>query len=438
MELHDLQEAKLAIQYDVVFARNLPYAEILDNEVPFIDLKTNVLVLSADAANYDSRINKWTLELAGDKRSIKTFIQTHFPYWRGQVEKTDVWPDKNVKMAARDAKRINEARYAATRITIQIRAATLYVIDNMLYDTESVYNQFWEHDIDQFEDEMIGSEHDNIQLIKINDGWATDNHPNPNPATPDFIIDEESLEQAIRDGWVEVVDGRINEAKLYRPTEKKHYKFTGYKNEFMETRDVQHVFSKVDIKQTNTREEAGERWEDVLELYVYETEERAKQIHDTLKKIHNSYKTKVDDYPLAAYGGVYEREGTYGADFHKQARFNAQGYYTEPFINESRYAWSPKNAYEAFEKYEEAKEKISGKQHIHSGNLVLMEAGYFEENRSNDYVANLYFRALTTDCGIAEKWALEFAREYNLPYTEIYCSVVNNYRSQVTIEYRSH
>lgn len=437
MELHDLQEARLATRYDIVYVRNLPHAKILDNDAPFIDLKTNVLVTLVDAANFDSRANRWTIELAGAEESIQEFLTTHFPTWRGRFHKIDMTPerDEEIQQAAKSAKRIMEAKYAATRITIQIRAGCLFVIDNMLYDTESVYNQFdWVHDLAQFEDEMIGSEHDNIQLIKINDGWATDNHPNPNPATPDFIIDEESLEQAIRDGWVEVVDGRINEAKLYQPDEKKYYKFSGYKNEFMETRDVQHVFSKLNIVYTNIREEAGEDWEDVLEIYVHETEERASHTHSTLKKIHNSYKDRIEDYPLAAYFGVYERTVSFGRDdnFHLQDSFGER-----PFVNESRYAWSPKNAYEAFEKYEEAKEKLSGKHTIHGGKLVLMEPGYFEENSGRD-VANLWFRALTTDCEVAKKWATDFANEYNLPYTEIHCSVVNEYRSRVTIEYRSH
>ena len=120
MEMHDLQEAKLANQYHVVFAYNVPYADILNNRdsVPFIDMKSGVLVLSADPADYDRMHDeelrkhvKWSIELAGSEQGINQFLKTNFPGWKGQIHKSDVWPDENVQMAARAAKRITEAKY---------------------------------------------------------------------------------------------------------------------------------------------------------------------------------------------------------------------------------------------------------------------------------------------------------------------------------------
>ncbi len=111
MKLVDLQEVRLAKTWDVVWVEDLPYTKILEH-TPFIDTKTNVLVLSADSFRYTSRgtdearEGHWSAELVGDKRSIKKFLEDNFPIWKGIIHKSTVWTDEAVIMAAREAKRI--------------------------------------------------------------------------------------------------------------------------------------------------------------------------------------------------------------------------------------------------------------------------------------------------------------------------------------------
>jgi len=113
MKLIDLQEVRLTKTWNVVWAESLPYTEILDMvHAPFIDTKTNVLVLSADPFRYTSRgtdearKGHWSVELAGDKRSIKKFLEDNFPNWKGAPRESTVWSDEAVIMAAQNAKRI--------------------------------------------------------------------------------------------------------------------------------------------------------------------------------------------------------------------------------------------------------------------------------------------------------------------------------------------
>ncbi len=112
MKLIDLQEVRLTKTWDVVWAESLPYTEILDTVPPFIDSKTNVLVLSADPYRYASRGTEegrkghWSVELAGDKKSIKKFLEDNFPSWRGIIHKSTVWKDEDVIRAGAAAKRI--------------------------------------------------------------------------------------------------------------------------------------------------------------------------------------------------------------------------------------------------------------------------------------------------------------------------------------------
>lgn len=326
MELHDLQEAKLSTgKYDVIFAYNLPYADILGNResVPFIDMKSGVLVLSADPANYehvhDEELRKhvkWSVELAGSKQGINQFLKNNFPGWRGQIHKSDVWPDENVQRAAKAAKRITEAKYyrrhsiaavekrymeiaknwakqteigidwvslddpghvsamvwahnitdenhfrsvidqffkdngapydelnyvedqddedhdrdyhygwtgvvtytdksdlteakyAAKQITIMITTSYLFLIENMLYDMNTLIEVFQvgnEYEItygELYADDIIGHRHDSFPLVRIKDGYA---HAIPTShGKPDFVIAEESFDQALKEKWIEI------------------------------------------------------------------------------------------------------------------------------------------------------------------------------------------------------------------------------------------
>ena len=112
MKLIDLQEVRLTKTWNVVWAESLPYIEMLEEPAPFIDTKTNVLVLSADPFRYTSRgtdeakKGHWSVELAGDKRSIKKFLEDNFPNWKGVSRESTVWADKDVIRAASAAKRI--------------------------------------------------------------------------------------------------------------------------------------------------------------------------------------------------------------------------------------------------------------------------------------------------------------------------------------------
>ena len=114
---------------------------------------------------------------------------------------------------------LQEAKYAASRITVRVTTDILWVIENLLYDRDTLSDHFrrseydfWKNDgddidlgFDVFEDYVVGWEHDDINLIKIKDGYAHDRSPDPNPPKPDYVILEESFDQAIHDGWLEII-----------------------------------------------------------------------------------------------------------------------------------------------------------------------------------------------------------------------------------------
>ncbi len=114
---------------------------------------------------------------------------------------------------------LQEAKYAASRITVRVTTDILWVIDNFLYDRDALSEYFnkseyntserFDSGIDMgfevFEDYVVGWEHDDINLIKIKDGYAHDRYPDPNPPKPDYVILEESFDQAIEDGWLEII-----------------------------------------------------------------------------------------------------------------------------------------------------------------------------------------------------------------------------------------
>lgn len=105
---------------------------------------------------------------------------------------------------------ICEARYAAQRLTVMIKVSYLFLIENMLYDRAALFNEpqfreFDEEDLDygeKFMDDIIGHEHDSFDLIRIQDGYA---HARPTShGEPDFVIDEESFDHAVKEGWLEI------------------------------------------------------------------------------------------------------------------------------------------------------------------------------------------------------------------------------------------
>ena len=102
---------------------------------------------------------------------------------------------------------LQEAKYAARRITVRILSDILWVLDNLLYDHHTLYDEFnidLEASFEQFEDYVIGFEHDTFNLIKIQDGYAHDRYPDPNPPKPDYVILEESFDQALEKDWLEI------------------------------------------------------------------------------------------------------------------------------------------------------------------------------------------------------------------------------------------
>ena len=104
---------------------------------------------------------------------------------------------------------LQEAKYAARRITVRILTEILWVIDDLLYDRDTLYDQLdigVEHAWEEFEDYVIGFDHDALSFIKIEDGYAADRYPNPNPPKPDYVILEESFDQALENDWLEIID----------------------------------------------------------------------------------------------------------------------------------------------------------------------------------------------------------------------------------------
>jgi len=104
---------------------------------------------------------------------------------------------------------LQEAKYAAHRITVRILTEILWEIEHLLYDRDTLFEHFdvgeemgWQ----QFEDQVIGFDHDALSFIKIEDGYAADRYPNPNPPKPDYVIMEESFDQALEEGWLEIIN----------------------------------------------------------------------------------------------------------------------------------------------------------------------------------------------------------------------------------------
>jgi len=104
---------------------------------------------------------------------------------------------------------LQEAKYAARRITVRILTEILWVVENYLYDRDTLFEYFDVGEVigwQKFEDDVIGFDHDAINLIKIQDGYAHDRYPNPNLPKPAYVIVEESFDQALEKGWLEIID----------------------------------------------------------------------------------------------------------------------------------------------------------------------------------------------------------------------------------------
>jgi len=104
---------------------------------------------------------------------------------------------------------LQEAKYAARRITVRILTDIMFVVENYLYDRDTLFDYYNVDELggwQKFEDDVIGFDHDAINLIKIQDGYAPDRYPKPNPPKPEYVIVEESFDQALEKGWLEIID----------------------------------------------------------------------------------------------------------------------------------------------------------------------------------------------------------------------------------------
>ncbi len=166
-----LTETKLAHQNErkVVIAWDLPYSrEIFDQTFPAIDHKSGVLILAADkafswkgqhprtdATSQGWQRLPWQAELAGTDRQIQTFLQIHFPSWKGKLEPSKVWKMEDVELAGKAAakkavrpvqeqftkilnmrKPVSEASYYRTKTASEVYDRMNYILDYSQFATD--------------------------------------------------------------------------------------------------------------------------------------------------------------------------------------------------------------------------------------------------------------------------------------------------------------